>query len=120
MVSLTIYLKLDGHDRLPVLVVWLDLQGYSLSKEVRVKHELMRFGQALCLRFSIVKANSKKSLFIRYLTPTMTSIRIGWLGVSSMRYDFQGYLRLNEVRSNHGVTRFGHGLCISLSIVRWH
>ena len=76
LVSLTIYAELDGHDRLPVLVVWLYLQGYSLSKEVRVKHGLMRFGQALCLRFSIVKANSKRSSFIRYLTPAVTRLRI--------------------------------------------
>ena len=96
LVSLTIYSELDGHDRLPVLVVWLCLLGYSPSKEVRVKHGLMRFGQALCLRFLIVKANSKRSSFIRYLTPTMTSIRIGWLGVSSIGTDFQGYLRLTR------------------------
>ena len=57
---------------------------------------------------------------MRYLTPTVARFRIGWLGVSSMRNEFQGYLRLNEVRSNHNVTRFGQGLCLSHSIVRWH
>ena len=96
LVSLTIYLNSDGHDRLPALVVWIYFQGYSPSTEVRGSHGLTIFGQAVCLRFLIVKANSKKSSFIRYLTPTMTSIRIGWLGVSIIGTDFQGYLRLKR------------------------
>ena len=100
--------------------LFIYFQVYWPLQEVRGNHGSTRFGQALCLGFSIVRANSKKSSFIRYPTPTVARFRIGWLGVSSMRYDFQGYLRLNEVRSNHGVTRFGQGLCIILSIVRWH
>ena len=96
LVILTIYLKLDGHDRLPVLVVWIYFQGYSPSKEVRDSHGLTIFGQALCLRFSIVKANSKRSSFIRYLTATLTSIRIRLIGVSSIGTAFQGYLRLTR------------------------
>ena len=95
-------------------------QGYWPLQEVRGNHGSTRFGQALCLGFSIVRANSEKSSFIRYPTPTVARFRIGWLGVSSMKYDFQGYLRLNEVSSNHGVTRFGQELYISLSIARWH
>ena len=96
LVSLTIYLKLDGHDWLPALVVWIYFQRFLPSKEVRGSHGLTIFEQALCLRFSIVKANSKRSSFIRYLTPTLTSIKIGWLGVSSIETDFQGYLRLTR------------------------
>ena len=57
---------------------------------------------------------------MRYITPTVARFRIRWLGVSSMKYDFQGYLSLNGVSSNHGVTRFGQELYISLSIARWH
>ena len=89
LVSLNIYLKLDGHDRLPASVVWIHFHGYSPPKEVRGSHGLTIFGQALCVRFSIVKANSKRSSLIRYLTPTLTSIRIGWLGLSSIGTDFQ-------------------------------